>query len=199
MTSEINLGNVRWNTNVLGQIKKHQLIVPARILFWSRILFSFSFLSPKKTRFFMYFRFILAPFFRWSISFPDILDFYKASEGGSYFSSLAFAICELCKRLVVLWAPSHVRYGIDQKPSRYSQSARFRCDWFLDNKNSVIGELCAYRVGYHVGVFSRLLNQARWFSFAFCWSENAIEKNMHKQLGLTKYIEWIFWLNLLVG
>ena len=43
----------------------------------------------------MYFRFILAPFFRWSISFPDILDFYKAS----YFSSLAFAICELCKRL----------------------------------------------------------------------------------------------------
>ena len=47
----------------------------------------------------MYFRFILAPFFRWSISFPDILDFYKDSEGGSYFSSFAFAICELCKRL----------------------------------------------------------------------------------------------------
>ena len=34
----------------------------------------------------MYFHFILAPFFRWSISFPDILDFYKASEGGSYFN-----------------------------------------------------------------------------------------------------------------
>ena len=44
----------------------------------------------------------------------------------------------------------------------------------------------------HVGVFSRILNQARWCSFAFCSSENAIEKNMHKQLGLTKYIEWIF-------
>ena len=43
--------------------------------------------------------------------------------------------------------------GIDQKPSRYSRSARFRCDWYLDNKNSVIGELCAYRVGYHVGVY----------------------------------------------
>ena len=41
---------------------------------------------------YMYFRFILAPFFRWSISFPEILDFYKDSEGGSYFSSLAFKI-----------------------------------------------------------------------------------------------------------
>ena len=82
----------------------------------------------------MYFRFILAPFFWWSISFPDILDFYKASEGGSYFSLLAFAICELCKRLVVPWALSHVRYGIDQKHSRYSRSAHFRCDWILDNK-----------------------------------------------------------------
>ena len=47
----------------------------------------------------MYFRFILAPFFWWSISFRDILGFYKASEGGSYFSSLEFDICELCKRL----------------------------------------------------------------------------------------------------
>ena len=142
------------------------------------------------------FRFILAPFFRWSILFPDILDFYKASEGGSYFSLLAFAICKLCKRLVVPWALSYVRYGIDQKPSRYSRSARFRCDWFLDNKINVIGELCAHRVGYHIGVFSRLLNRARWCSFAFCWSENAIEKNMHKQLGLTKYIEWICWHNV---
>ena len=67
-----------------------------------------------------------------TIHFDD--RFYKASEGGSYFSSLAFAICELCKRLVVPWVLSHVCYGINQKPSQYSRNARFRCDWFLDNK-----------------------------------------------------------------
>ena len=134
--------------------KKHQLIVPARILsfesasLFKNILFTF---CPKERLDFSctHFRFILAPFFLWSISFPDFLDLYKASDGStcSYFNSLAFAICELCKRLVVPWALSHVRYGIDQKPSRYSRSARFRCNWFLDNKNSVIGELCAYHVG----------------------------------------------------
>ena len=118
--------------------------------------FEASFFPPQiKTRFFLYFRFILAPFFWWSLSFPDILDFYKASKGGSYFSSLAFAICELCKRQVVPWALRYVHYRIDQKLSRYYWSARFRCYWFLDNKNSVIGELCAYHVGYHVGVFLR--------------------------------------------
>ena len=40
----------------------------------------------------------------------------------------------------------------------------------------MIGELCAY----HVGVFLRLLNQARW-----CSSENAIKKNM-QTIGLNK-------------
>ena len=76
-----------------------------------------------------------------------------------------------------------MHYGIDQKPSRYSRSARFQCDWFLDNKNSVIDELCAYHIGRHVGVFLRLLNRARWCSFVEVkmQSENAIEKNMHKQ------------------
>ena len=111
---------------------------------------------------------------------------------------------------------SHVRYGIDHKPGRYSRSAHFWCDWFLDNKNSVIGELCACRVGYHIGVFLRFLNRARWRSFAFCWSKNAIEKNMHKKLGLTKYMDiltqltcriainkkllsWWFWTEKLVA
>ena len=44
-------------------------------------------------------------------------------------------------------------YGIDQKDRNPADipgmHARFRCDWFLDNKNSVIGELCAYHVSYH--------------------------------------------------
>ena len=124
----------------------------------------------------MYFRFILAPFCWWSISFPDILDFYKASEDSSYFSSLAFAICELSKRLDVPWSETQPIFPDCTLPMRL-----------------------AYRVGYYVGVFSSLFNRARWYSFAFCWSENAIEKNMHKQLGLTKYIERIFLLNLLVG
>ena len=91
---------------------------------------------------------------------------------------------QLCKCLVVPWALSHVCYVIDQKPSRYSQSARFRCDWFLDNKNNVIGKLRAYRIfeTFKSGMIVFICILLKW---KYNWKEHA-----HKQLHLTKYIEY---------